>query len=833
MNKQLFWSLVAGAAIMTSCNKEDIVNTTTTPTGETTSVALEISVSETSDVKSIVSEVGGWTNYKKNQNGLIDILDHRVTVQIFADGNTTNPFTTAVVMLDPASAGDADASETISIPEVDLPSGQSYTAVIWVDFVMEGAADAYATATATGTYVDPTAYDLWYNTANLASVQMLGITDGLVAVDEVSQESRDAYTAIMNFTVAEDGSWTTTTDLSGESSDAISVTAIRPLAKVRILLNDYSTREEWETYLAQATRSLDYTAVTVYDTPTSYNALTGESITTDNTDLTFHTSWAGYNNENSNISWVSADGATFTSSATGNMPVVDGCYVFPAVAGQDNTSNKIGVKMYDNADTDVDFSGEEADASTGDITTNGWEVLSTREFAVIPVVTNKLSTIYGNFITLSHSFSVLIYDLFEGTFSVTEVEENGDSETILALEEKGFVIERDAEGNITKIYNTDALTAEEFDDVIDEIAGLAGLYEETAIILNIGTSVPCTMDFSDIVTEIRTLKIAVAGTSECGTIDITGLNSAAKTEVNLDETSDGVTISESATLELKINQFETTGNLVVDVDGSVELTSDSEGDVDITANAVKIPSSEITGKVTIDAASTATVAKSTITGALTVDADDDVTIYSSSTVTGDATLASATDITLDQANVGGNLAMTADSDATITGTADELVFTPFPSFNQGIPSTVAGTTAINVDGVITLENSEFTGAVTLKNVAGELVSSPSDTNYADIDNCAFNNNVDSYLNVFYSYSGIASSYELTMKGVDTSTALTLTLDGIKDFSDMEGNFDADTYYNGSANESIHYVVISSSLFDYSYDLEGDCSNNFASITVED
>lgn len=395
MRKLLLLSIVAISAILNGCQK-DTLSTGETPNKGSSTICLDVTIGESVDSKSLASEDIGWINYKSDNNGMLSKLDHRVTLQIFTD--SSSPYLTEVVMADPSTT--EEVSSAISFADISLPVEQSYTAVVWVDFIRDGDAAIYNSTT-----TEPSSYDLWYSTSDLRSITMLNIDDGLVAPDSLLQESRDAYTTAVEFYVMEDGSWS----VDGEdcSMDIISIEAIRPLSKMRILLDDYATREAWITYLTNSTRTLDYTAITVYGTPTQFNALSGRSITSSMEDLTFHTSWKDYAEDGqiSTISWAIIDGEDIISSEDGNMPVVDICYLFPV----DNSSNRVEVRMYDDQSATSEFNLSLAFATVGD-SIDGWEVLSYREFGAIPIEPNQLTTIVGSFITSSYQFQINVDD---------------------------------------------------------------------------------------------------------------------------------------------------------------------------------------------------------------------------------------------------------------------------------------------------------------------------------------------------------------------------------------------------------------------------------------
>lgn len=887
-------SMVAAAAIiMTSCQKEDLTTGTTTLSGETTPVSMAVSVAEVNnDVKSTISEEGGWTNYKANYNGLLSILDHRVTIQIFAEGNTTAPFTTAVVMDDPTQG--EDISDCIIIPDLDLPVGQNYTAVVWVDFVKDGAADIYAASTANYSAAE---YDLWYTTSNLTTVAMQGISNGLVEVTDLSQESRDAYSTTLAFTVNSDGTWTTTdADAGGDNADYINMTAIRPLSKVRVLLEDYDTREEWMTYLAQTTRSLDYTAVTVYGTPTVYNALSCAS-TTITDDLTFHTSWDDYGTgaDVSNIMWVEEVEGQYTSSVSGNMPVVDAVYVFPATSGEDNASNRMDITMYE-AGTTAFSATEAAATAAGTIENSEWEVISVRSFAVIPVVTNKLTTVIGNFITSAYSFKVSIEDLFEDTYAIVDVEADGSSVTELALEERGFVIVRDEEGNVIKMYNTEPITAEEFDDVVEEIAGLAKLTPESVIDLVVGGEDLDTLDFSSI-KSVGELNVKLAGSTGA---TITGINSE-KSAIQLrnatgdivitDNTANLNVVSDGGEYDITIDagiaevMFSTipgktlTGDLDILTSGTIDVAAAVEGDVTLDGREVDVLNSTFTGddsvvtlkgtgdilvaETTMDVASVALVAdnatitdaeidantldidalgdvaieNSTIEAATTVEGDD-VTVTNTE-ITGDTTINASTDAIITDSTITGDttidavnaIAIAASSSNTSTEIDGDLTATSASVAIKGSYSgigiiqwgdnnvTIKGTTTIYAEA-IELVATVFEGEVELNTEEGNNASQPSVT--ADIDDCLFNDNVKSYVNVEFATSDLASDKVFTMKGTDVATPLTLTTDDLAALG-FDGHFNAEVA-TVDGNQTAFHIFDTSNWF--GYDTSSDLLSNF-------
>lgn len=413
MKKSLFWSLMAATAMMTACS-DDATITPQVPEvqGEEVPVAFAVNVGNPIGTYATTSDLGGWSNFQKDKDadaGMKSQYDRRAIIQVFkSDANSA--FLTEQRRL---IADDVEGN-TINMENIRLQPNATYKAVVWVDFVANDATDAKT--------------DLYYNTANLSAVSMIGGSD--VTLDK-SPEGRDAYTATVTFTVTPEGKYT----INGEKPDpdeiatAIPMIATRPFGKVRLVLTDYATKAEWvpvfDNTNANSGRALANIKLAVTDLCTTYNALAG-TVTTATQNSSFSraftpgvtdiANWAAVNN----VTWekyTSADGTVR------DCPVLDFNYFLPNTA----ESYALGITALDNTTP--------ADGATTNI-------IKSTTLSTIPVKKNCLTTIYGNFLTYGYNFAVTVKDEFDNVDEALEVKDDGT----LASRTETLTVGADADG---------------------------------------------------------------------------------------------------------------------------------------------------------------------------------------------------------------------------------------------------------------------------------------------------------------------------------------------------------------------------------------------------
>lgn len=492
MKKNLFWSLLAATAMLTACGDDALVDQPVV-TGPETAVAFKINMGN--GIQTYATDVakGGWTNYK---DGKLTDFYARATVQVFAAGATA-PLAEARTVLPSPSGGDV-----INVPNLRLPAGATYTAVVWVDFIKNTASKVGARN------------DYYWDTENLSAVKDLRMQEGegLALIDgNDSPESRDAYTSTLKFTVNADGTYQAGDQFGAPGTDnltALEITARRTLAKVSLVLTDYDTKEAWANAFnnVNANRKLDYLAMGVTNLATEYNALTQQPIVT-NADYYFHRKFTIPANQNATdvngVNWIDESGKFY--------PVMDFNYVIPAVA-EKNSANAVYSLVFKgyNHGTAAGFTAAEAaltDISTS-TTANNWKLVAKRNASSVPVRTNAHTIIKLN-LYKEYSCNVTIVDLFDGGKENVTVNDDGTKGSIddHYINENGpindgniigaahVVVVRGNDGIATSITITD-VTAANFDKVMEDIEAMAKL---GAVDINMtAITIPANADFSEV-----------------------------------------------------------------------------------------------------------------------------------------------------------------------------------------------------------------------------------------------------------------------------------------------------------------------------------------------
>lgn len=432
MKKNLLWSLFAVAAILTACNDDSAIipENVPAPTGPEVPVSFAVNIGNPISTYATQSDKGAWTNYGNDAQMKAEYV-RRGVLQVF-QGDKTEFLTESRIVENP----DEPWTDTqVDFTNLRLQAGATYTAVVWLDFVEHDATDPSS------------AFDLFYDTKNLSNVSMKG--ESLLDLSKLDPEGRDAYTAHITFTVNPNGTYGI---LGGEQSKeiatAIPMTAKRPFGKVRLVMTDHDNKAEWEKYFSKTSNSriLNYVAMTVNSLNTVYNALTGAVIDqkagkiNDGEDgFQFHHSYASAINGGgssaytlNNIEWVDENGKSATNEESSKYPVLDVNYFLPAPTG--DASYQLGIKMFNMPEeiTGVLTAALAATEVTADQQNAGvkndgqtWKCISLRNITV-PVKTNCLTTVMGNFLTYGYSFQVTVTDEF-GSEDVSTVDDKGES----------------------------------------------------------------------------------------------------------------------------------------------------------------------------------------------------------------------------------------------------------------------------------------------------------------------------------------------------------------------------------------------------------------------
>lgn len=812
---------MAAAAITTSCQKEDFDAATSNGTtsgvlSEAANVTLAIAVTQDdADTKALNTYNSGWANYVANRNGLLDLVDHRLTVQIFADGETAASATySTVITTDASNVG--NVSTELDLEDVRLLVGQNYTAVAWVDFVAEG-----------------TDADLWYNTADLTSVGVVYDEDGAYKVvpdmSTYTQETRDAYTGTMRFTVGTDGLWSYISDetnaeeateesseevvTGNESSLYMTLTATRPFAKVRAILSDYSTKTAWEQYFTNSVRSINHTAMVVEGTPTSYNALTKEPSATI-ADLVYHSAFEQtVSGAGVGIGYV--DTETLLEDNTGEdvYAAIDMNYLFPTAASDLTTANALSLKMFKLKN---DFAASLVDEGVSGADAEGDIVVSSKSFATIPVITNYLTTIVGQFITEGFNFTVIVESTFDSKETTVQVADDNSTTTTQEVVISDYIatVQRNSDNEITSVSIADAIFADNAAAVIAELAVLESYTSESVITLSIAGYAE-TVDFSALVTAAE-INLTLGETN--GTTTITGLNSVvayitlpqassdAADQVTVSDSSAGVYFDTAATTTKSTDEidsaaiyFKGTGALYV-TDGSyLNIYAKSAAAVAIYDGVASLKNINVTatGDVVIGAATVTNgvIANgATITDASTTDAGATLTATGNVTATGTY----GTNLTITGVAIKTTATVAGDYTATGASIDDASTVSGATSFTATGDVVASGAyAALTVDGAsITTTSSTsaadatFTSTGVISNIGAEFASITATTDCSSdaivvlVNNCAVSGDV--YVSALYGKAKVNASsvvggnlyvealYTITVKDVTVKGASTLT-----------------------------------------------------------
>jgi hypothetical protein len=553
MRKKLFWSFVAATTILAGCNNDEILDSQApvTLSGEEVPVDFSIDLGGGISTYSTESSKGGWSNYKDDAD-MQNQYNHRAIIQVFAQsGADALPISEARRVIDKTPD-----SDVIDIANLRLPAGHTYTAVVWVDFVAE--------ATTESTTAERN--DLFYDTKNLRNVTMIE-EERNPAGEELltSPEGRDAYTGKITFTVNADGTYDTGAGET-EKTTAINITAKRPFGKVRLVLTDWNNKAQWEQYYAGQFKVMDLITMKVGgNMARAFNALEGAPIYTGTEgDFTFVRPWSQTADANNNVDWIEIkDGKEVanpdparevTGIADGFYPVLDFNYFIP-ISLDDAASYKMSINTYD----DSEIPGVQ------------WQLISTRTFASIPVKTNCLTTIWGNFLTAGYDFQVTVNDEFD-QFSQTVVTDEGPSTDIVHYWGNATArVERDANGDVTFIeIDADGKTVQ-FDEaqwakIIYEIKHLSGSIDKANVLIHAG-SLPATTDFESLV--VGAVELQLEGVLAADTQII---NSASSLTIT-NEADQTEAIAVSATNDVVIAGAEDYANVNVGTSGDATFTA--------------------------------------------------------------------------------------------------------------------------------------------------------------------------------------------------------------------------------------------------------------------
>ena len=490
MKKSLFWSLIAATAMMTACGDDAFVDNQQVVTGEETPVAFKINMGNAiSTYAGTDFSKGGWSNWKDSDTEMIEEVNARATLQVFANGGTS-PYTQVRTVLTEAPSGN-----DIELPQFRLPAGNSYTAVVWVDFVPKS-----VTSSST-----ESRNDYYWKTENLASVSELQFTDGLMPIVE-TPEARDAYTGLIKFTVNADGTYNITDGAEDQSiSTAIPITATRKFAKISLILTDYDNKTEWADALNNlgSDNLLEYLGMEVTNLSTGYNALTQAPVSaTPTTQSYFHrpfdvASATSTSDHVNGVKWYQ-DGDKF-------YPIFDLNYVIPEKAGKDATYS-LSFKGY-NVDGTPGFTADAAALTEINAEADGFKLVAIRNASNVPVRTNAHTIIKMN-LYKAYSCTVTIVDEFTGgteniVIDDDDKKQSTDDHFIPEGDENGahIVVVRGNDGKAISIDIT-GINKDNFDLVIDDLVAMKNLSstaDNTKPVINMsGTDIPNPADFSDL-----------------------------------------------------------------------------------------------------------------------------------------------------------------------------------------------------------------------------------------------------------------------------------------------------------------------------------------------
>lgn len=508
MKKSLFWSLIAATAMMTACGDDAFENNQQVVTGEETPVAFKINMGNAiSTYAGTDFSKGGWSNWKESETGMSGVVNARATLQVFANGGTSPYAQVRKVLSEP------DGDEIV-LPNFRLAAGNSYTAVVWVDFVPKS----------TETSTTEVRNDYYWSTENLAKVSELKFTeDGLMPVVE-TPEARDAYTGLINFTVNADGTYNMENKENQAKTTVIPITATRKFAKISLILTDYDNKTEWTDALNNLGEDniLEYLGMQVTNLSTGYNALTQAPIAAKPTTQSyFHRSFdvASATNSSDNVNgvkWYEKDGKSY--------PIFDLNYVIPASAGKEATYS-LSFKGYNRHEDDA-FTADAAALTEINAEANGFKLVAIRNASSVPVRTNAHTIIKMN-LYKAYSCTVTVVDGFTGgtedvTINDDDTKVSTDNHYIPEGDASGahIVVERDNEGYATSINITN-VSEKNFDLVVKDIVAMKNL---ASVDINIsGSKLPNPADFSALKTADVTNKINLTLTEAGQAVVLEGL----------------------------------------------------------------------------------------------------------------------------------------------------------------------------------------------------------------------------------------------------------------------------------------------------------------------
>lgn len=618
MRKYLLWSLFAATAILTACNDDNVVSTDNiTPKGEKVGVDFTVGIGKSMGTYATESESGAWTNFKNDESMKKDYT-RRAVLQVYQEGATDYMDEQRVLV-----AEDAEGNE-INFANLRLAPGATYTAVVWVDFIANGATTGAATE------------DLYYTTSQLNDISMKDAAGDVAQT--LNPEGRDAYTAAVTFTLAADGKY----QVNGGEKDqaivtAIPLTAKRPFGKVRIVMTDKANKAEWEKYFTAASNSrlLNYVALDIAGLNTSYNALTQDVKSATIGNFQFH---HAYNStitgttfwSQNNIKWVDENGKS-AEQANAKYPVLDYNYFLPAGKTK-AASYSLDIKMFKMPAEEGDFAAalEAALAATGTTGKDAvdeesgepltWACISYRSLAGIPVKTNCLTTIKGNFLTYGYNYQVTVSDLFDGSVEETiTVDDNGGKTGQVETKTVGnatVAITKDpADGTTVQSIAVTGMDADSQEKVKELIEGTTN-HQNVAVTLgkvatditaldwssfalnNVSVSMDaaldanCSMNFSAGAVAIsstvkQTKAISVTNVNKDGTITLNGTEYAEVTTA-----AKAVTVESGAYDKLTANSDETGNSLAVNDGATITALSSNCATITLTGTTTTHNESE-------------------------------------------------------------------------------------------------------------------------------------------------------------------------------------------------------------------------------------------------
>lgn len=632
-------ALVALTAIMTGCSDDNAVEQ---QSNETLANAPSITVSlgdATGTRAGIHSEEGGWTNFKENAADMQDNYDLRVTLHLFAQNNPTSPIVKWTKTYSYAELNTAGAitSGAITIDGLRIPAGNTYSAVTWVDFVNHG--------TTTGVY----------DVDNLSSV----VYNADPSVE--NGEARDAYTGLTTFTMDADGS---------VSEASINITAKRALAKVRLVLTDYDTKAEWDSYFSgqDVNCVLGAVGMKVSNLSTTYDAVSQAPVASTGTENLFFKT-ATYNVAGSTIEWIYCDaiGDNAKSITEGGYadldaaeadgkkvyPVLDFNYFIPA-SNEASAVYDMGFASYANPTATLPTTFPTAVTVQG-ATPVDWAVLSRFELSSIPVRKNVLTTLWGNFITKSTPhFIVTLTDHFDNLIDRVIVADNGAVSLTMDIDGATVQINRDAAGVITSIV-VDGIDSSNWQSVLTQLNSLTA-WDDTVSELTINTTT-YVGDLSTFTGAVKKTTVNMTAALTSADAITVPANILALEVVNAANQTQPLTIS-SASTPVAISGTNTLGDLTLQGAAAKTINANVGGTTTVSDGELTVNGGTFTGAVTAN--SPLTVNNGTINGDVT--ANDNIAINGG---TFSGKIDANADVTADGGTINTLWMNTADSQITL------------------------------------------------------------------------------------------------------------------------------------------------------------------------